>query len=317
MGLVLRRAPPPTRDEYAAMITAALRHQLSLRHHEHHRCRRRRRSCWRCTGNWTPRSGCRARQRDGAGDDRRRRSRAAADGATRHRSAADRYGEVLRRWRPERRDRRAERPVSSRRHARCAAGDRATSSTTRARSARRRLAHRDARDRRRGHRSGAARLRAARGRGPVRHRIEHFGLPTDEQLARAARLGVIAAPQTIFVHELGRNFRRYLPDALLAHVYPVRGMLDAGLTVALSSDAPVVEDDSPLTGMQAAILRRDADGAPIAPARPSRSTKRSTPTRGAGRSPAAQTTRSGRSGRACVRTSRSCRPTSGRRRPRT
>ena len=30
MGLVLRRIPPPTQDEYAAMIAAALRHQLSL-----------------------------------------------------------------------------------------------------------------------------------------------------------------------------------------------------------------------------------------------------------------------------------------------
>jgi hypothetical protein len=42
-------------------------------------------------------------------------------------------------------------------------------------------------------------------------------------------------------------------------------MLDAGLTVALSSDAPVVEDDSPLAGMQAALTRRDAEGHPIAP----------------------------------------------------
>lgn len=104
------------------------------------------------------------------------------------------------------------------------------------------------------------------GRGPVRHRIEHFGLPTPRQLARAARSEIIAAPQSIFITELGRNFRRYLPDDLLQHVYPVRAMLDAGVTVALSSDAPVVEDDSPLSGMQAAILRRDHDGHVIAPA---------------------------------------------------
>ncbi len=77
---------------------------------------------------------------------------------------------------------------------------------------------------------------------------------------------MIAAPQTIFVHALGRNFRQYLPDALLTRAYPVRAMLDAGVTVALSSDAPVVEDDSPLRGMQAALLRRDADGEAIAPA---------------------------------------------------
>ena len=73
-----------------------------------------------------------------------------------------------------------------------------------------------------------------------------------------------AAPQTVFVHALGRNFRQYLPDALLARVYPVRSMLDAGVTVALSSDAPVVEDDSPLRGIQAAMLRRDVDGHEIA-----------------------------------------------------
>lgn len=104
------------------------------------------------------------------------------------------------------------------------------------------------------------------GPGPVRHRIEHFGLPTAAQLARAARLGVMAAPQAIFLPELGDNFRRYLPDDLLDRAYPVRAMLKAGVTVALSSDAPVVENDSPLAGMQAAVLRRDAGGHAIAPA---------------------------------------------------
>ena len=124
--------------------------------------------------------------------------------------------------------------------------------------ARRRLADRDARDRRRRHRPGARHLRAL---GPhprgLAHRIEHFGLPDATQLARAAKLGIIAAPQTIFIHSLGRNFRNYLPDSFLPRTYPVRAMLDAGVRVALSSDAPVVEDDNPLVGMMAAITRRD------------------------------------------------------------
>ncbi|MEZ5284047.1 MAG: amidohydrolase [Vicinamibacterales bacterium] len=100
---------------------------------------------------------------------------------------------------------------------------------------------------------------------PVRHRIEHFGLPDADHLRRAARLGVIAAPQTIFLHALGRNFRQYLPDALLPRTYPVRAMLDAGVTVALSSDAPVVADDNPLAGIAAALLRQDASGETLAP----------------------------------------------------
>ena len=103
------------------------------------------------------------------------------------------------------------------------------------------------------------------GPGPKRHRIEHLGLPDAGQLARAARLGVIAVPQSVFVYELGRNFRQYLPDDLLPRAYPIRAMLRAGLTVALSSDAPVVEDDDPLRGIRSAVERRDDEGFLIAP----------------------------------------------------
>jgi predicted amidohydrolase YtcJ len=92
-----------------------------------------------------------------------------------------------------------------------------------------------------------------------------MGLPDPIQLERAARLGLIAAPQAVFLHELGENFRRYLPDELLARAYPLRSMLSHGLTVALSSDAPVVADDSPLLGMQCATTRCDEHGEPIAP----------------------------------------------------
>jgi len=97
------------------------------------------------------------------------------------------------------------------------------------------------------------------------HRIEHFGLPDASQLARAAKLRVIAAPQTIFIKTFGRNFRRYLPESFLPRTYPIRAMLDAGIRIALSSDAPVVEDDNPLVGMMAAITRIDEQGELIAP----------------------------------------------------
>ena len=107
------------------------------------------------------------------------------------------------------------------------------------------------------------RVYEALGPGPRRHRIEHLGLPNADHLARAARLGVIVVPQSIFLHELGRNFRAFLPDGMLANAYPIRSMLEAGLTVALSSDAPVVEDDSPLRGIEAAVARCDREGHPI------------------------------------------------------
>jgi predicted amidohydrolase YtcJ len=108
------------------------------------------------------------------------------------------------------------------------------------------------------------RVYEALGRGPLRHRIEHLGLPSEGHLQRAARLGVIVVPQSVFLHELGRNFRACLPEAWIDRTYPIRAMLDAGLTVALSSDAPVVESDDPILGMSAAITRRTAEGETIA-----------------------------------------------------
>src|SRR5439155_15283961 len=76
-----------------------------------------------------------------------------------------------------------------------------------------------------------------------RHRIEHLGLPDRGHLRRAATLGIVAVSQTVFIHSLGRNFCEYLPEALLARTYPVREMMEAGIRVGLSSDAPVVEED--------------------------------------------------------------------------
>ncbi|HEX2905747.1 MAG TPA: amidohydrolase [Phototrophicaceae bacterium] len=98
-----------------------------------------------------------------------------------------------------------------------------------------------------------------------RHRIEHLGLPTADHLRRCAALKIIAPQQTVFLPALGTSFRRYLPDEFLPRCYPVRAVLDAGLTVALSSDAPVVPDDNPLLGIKAAVNRWDANGEPIAP----------------------------------------------------
>jgi predicted amidohydrolase YtcJ len=94
----------------------------------------------------------------------------------------------------------------------------------------------------------------------LRHRIEHFGLPSRDDLKRAARMKVISVPQTIFIHVLGENFAAMVPDAFLPRTYPIRDMIDAGLTVALSSDSPVVEDDNPLMGMYAAVARRTNKG---------------------------------------------------------
>jgi len=97
------------------------------------------------------------------------------------------------------------------------------------------------------------------------HRIEHVGLPSHAHLTRLARIGAQVVTQPIFLDELGGNFG-CVPDVLTDRIYPIRAMLDAGLTVAFSSDAPVVRNDAPLKGIEAAITRRTAEGHEILPA---------------------------------------------------
>jgi predicted amidohydrolase YtcJ len=101
--------------------------------------------------------------------------------------------------------------------------------------------------------------------GERRLRIEHFGLPNAEQLARARRLGVLIATQPSFLYDIGDTILHHLPDRLVPQCYPFRAMLDAALTVAFSSDGPVIGDINPLLGLQSAALRRTRSGRVIAP----------------------------------------------------
>jgi predicted amidohydrolase YtcJ len=71
--------------------------------------------------------------------------------------------------------------------------------------------------------------------------------------------------QTIFLSELGKNFRRYLDKDYIDRCYPVRSVLNHGILTALSSDGPVVGNINPLKGVEAAVTRKDNDGYPIAP----------------------------------------------------
>ncbi len=98
----------------------------------------------------------------------------------------------------------------------------------------------------------------------LRHRIEHFGLPNAD-LLRRAHFRVNVAPQAVFIQALGDSFLEYTPSALAGQIYPLRAMLKAGLTVALSSDAPVVPDFNPLLGIKAAADRLSSSGEPICP----------------------------------------------------
>jgi len=96
-------------------------------------------------------------------------------------------------------------------------------------------------------------------------RIEHLGLPEERHLDTMAKYQMSASMQTIFISELGKNFRNYLDQGYLDQCYPVKSVLKHGIRTALSSDAPVVSNLNPLKGVQAAVTRLDNEGYAIAP----------------------------------------------------
>ncbi|MEO7991819.1 MAG: amidohydrolase [Chryseolinea sp.] len=101
--------------------------------------------------------------------------------------------------------------------------------------------------------------------GNTRNRIEHFGLPSDENINDVATYGFVPVPQTIFIDELGENFRSSLDDEYLERCYPVRTLLDMNIPVAFSTDAPVVKNINPWSCIKAAITRKTSAGNVISP----------------------------------------------------
>jgi len=75
---------------------------------------------------------------------------------------------------------------------------------------------------------------------------------------------VVIASQPGFISTLGDGFAAAFPDTS-DELYAFRSWLDAGLTVAGSSDAPVITPD-PLLGIRDAVARRTGTGRPFGPA---------------------------------------------------
>ncbi|MGM1018256.1 MAG: amidohydrolase [Actinomycetota bacterium] len=93
----------------------------------------------------------------------------------------------------------------------------------------------------------------------VRHRIEHFALASDADVARAARLGVIPVPQGVFLSDFGDGMAAAVADDRRDDIYRVKSLADAGIVLNGSTDSPV-SDANPLVSLRDMVLRRTASG---------------------------------------------------------
>jgi hypothetical protein len=104
---------------------------------------------------------------------------------------------------------------------------------------------------------------APTGRNPRRHRIEHAGAMYPALTARAAELGIVIVSQPGFLSALGDGFAAAFPGQA-DQLYAFGSWRRAGLTVAGSSDAPVISA-APLLGIRDAVTRRTDGGQVLGP----------------------------------------------------
>ena len=92
------------------------------------------------------------------------------------------------------------------------------------------------------------------------HRIEHTQMIRSEDIARLAKLGVAACVQPHnMILDINMIDESVGPRG--RHTYAYKEMIDAGIPIMFSSDAPVC-DPSPLVGIHAAVTRQRQDGTP-------------------------------------------------------
>ena len=96
-----------------------------------------------------------------------------------------------------------------------------------------------------------------------RHRIEHYGAPTPQQIVQTKQLHLTPIPQPQYLTNYGDELLEALGER--AHrLFPLGEMRDADVPVVISSDAPVCEPD-PFAAIQSAVTRKTKSGVQLGP----------------------------------------------------
>ncbi|MBS4172849.1 amidohydrolase [Bacillus sp. FJAT-49736] len=94
-------------------------------------------------------------------------------------------------------------------------------------------------------------------------RIEHAAMPTPQAIKRAAETGIAIVSQPIFLYAEIESYLKNLGEERTKRTYPFKSMLEEGIQLAFSSDAPATawaEPVNPFVAMKSAVTRLAYDG---------------------------------------------------------
>jgi predicted amidohydrolase YtcJ len=99
-----------------------------------------------------------------------------------------------------------------------------------------------------------------------RHRLEHANFPSQRNLDRMQKLGIVASVQPSWIHLYGDGFQTQMGIELANRTIPNKSFLQRGIPVAFSSDVPATMVFEPFWGFIGAVTRRTRQGKFLAPA---------------------------------------------------
>ena len=97
-----------------------------------------------------------------------------------------------------------------------------------------------------------------------RHRIEHCSVCSSSLAKRIASLGIMVVTQPNFIYYNGDRYLKTVPKPNLDRLYPIATLIKNGVSVAGSSDCPIVPSN-PIIGIYAAISRKTESGDSLLP----------------------------------------------------
>jgi predicted amidohydrolase YtcJ len=97
-----------------------------------------------------------------------------------------------------------------------------------------------------------------------RYRLEHCSECPPSLIHRLAELRAVIVSQPSFLYFSGERYLTLVKPELLKHLYPFKSWWDYGLTVAGSSDSPVVPVN-PIIGIYSSVTRRTESGQVVSP----------------------------------------------------